>query len=64
MPQAFKNCVKNGGKVRTQSLGGGKYRPICSLNGQSYPGYIKTKGAEKENKYSKGLASHGRKSSY
>lgn len=64
MPESFERCRKAGGKIRTKDLGGGKYRPVCTLNGKSYPGYIKTKGAEKENKYTKGLASHGRKSSY
>ena len=64
MPEAFERCRKAGGKIRTMSLGKDKYRHVCSLNGKSYPGYIKTKGAPKENKYMKGLASHGRKSTY
>ena len=63
MPEAFMRCKEAGGKIRMQSLGGGKHRPICTLNGKSYPGYIMTKGKE-ENKYSKGLAAHGRKSAY
>ena len=41
MPQAFDNCVKNGGKVRTKTLSGGRYMHICFLNGKSYPGYVK-----------------------
>jgi len=42
MPQEFDNCVKNGGRVRTKGLGGGKYMHICFLNGKSYAGYVKT----------------------
>jgi hypothetical protein len=43
MPAAFEKCVKNGGKVRTKKLGGGKYMHICYLNGKSYAGEVKTK---------------------
>ena len=42
MPAAFERCVKNGGKVRTKSLGNGKYMHICFLNGKSYSGEVKT----------------------
>jgi len=38
MPQAFLNCVSQGGKVITKDLGDGKYIKICYLNGKSYPG--------------------------
>lgn len=41
MPAQFDSCVKNGGKVRTKKLSGGKYIHICYLNGKSYPGYVK-----------------------
>ena len=43
MPQAFDNCVKQGGKVRTKDLGRGKYIHICFINGKSYSGEVKTK---------------------
>lgn len=52
MPKSFDLCVKKGGKVRTKSLGGGKYIHICYHNGKSYSGEVKMK---QENKYSKGL---------
>ena len=40
MPQAFENCKKQGGKIKTVKLGGGKHRHICYLNGKAYPGYV------------------------
>ena len=43
MPQAFNECVKNGGKVRTKKLKGGKYIRICYLGGKSYAGEVKKK---------------------
>lgn len=43
MPAAFDRCVKNGGKVRTKKLSGGRYQHICFLNGKSYAGEVKTK---------------------
>jgi len=42
MPQAFDDCVKNGGKVRTKKISGGRYMHICFLNGKSYAGEVKT----------------------
>ncbi len=43
MPQIFDNCVKQGGQVRTISLGGGKYMHVCyEKSGKSYPGEVKT----------------------
>ncbi len=47
MPKEFDRCVKNGGKVRTKKLKGGKYMPICYLKGKSYAGEVHTK-KEKE----------------
>jgi putative hemolysin len=41
MPAMFDNCVKKGGKVRTKTLGKGKYMHICFLGGNSYPGEVK-----------------------
>jgi len=43
MPAAFTKCVKEGGKVRTKSLGSGKYMHICFKNGKSYAGEVKVK---------------------
>ena len=43
MPKAFTDCVKNGGKVRTKKLSGGKFVHICFLNGKSYAGEVRTK---------------------
>lgn len=48
MPQAFNECVKNGGRVRTKKLSGGRYIHICFLNGKSYAGEVRTK--EKKSK--------------
>ena len=46
MPKAFEDCVKNGGRVRTKKLSGGRYMHICFLNGKSYAGEVKTKEKE------------------
>ena len=50
MPQAFDNCIKNGGKVRRISgpnkrwgLKAGQYVNICILDGKVYRGYVHTK---------------------
>ena len=43
MPEAFENCVRKGGRIRTKKLGNGKYMHICFLNGKSYAGEVKTK---------------------
>lgn len=43
MPETFDNCVKNGGRVRTKKLSGGRYIHICFINGKSYSGHVKTK---------------------
>jgi putative hemolysin len=43
MPKAFNNCVKQGGRVRTKELGGGKYIHICFKGGKSYKGEKKKK---------------------
>ena len=49
MPKAFDTCRKSGGKIRTKKLSGGKYVHICTLNGKSFRGNVKTKGkANKE----------------
>jgi len=38
MPQAFENCIKKGGKVRTKRVNKKEYIKICFLNGKSYAG--------------------------
>jgi len=43
MPAGFDQCVKNGGRIRTKKLSGGRYQHICFLKGKSYAGYIKKK---------------------
>ena len=48
MPIAFNRCVKNGGRVRTKKLKGGKYMHICFLGGSSYAGEIKKKKSKKK----------------
>jgi len=41
MPAGFDKCVKDGGRVGTKKLKGGKYMHICFLKGKSYPGEVK-----------------------
>jgi len=43
MPEPFLKCVREGGKVRTKSLKGGKYIRICYKNGKSYSGEVREK---------------------
>ena len=52
MPEAFENCVKGGGRVRTKRLSNGRYIHICFKNGKSYAGEVKT---AQKNKYSEEL---------
>jgi len=47
MPKPFEDCVKNGGRVRTKKLSGGRYIKICYINGKSYAGEVHTKKDEK-----------------
>lgn len=47
MPEAFDKCVRDGGRVRTRKLKGGKYIHICFLKGKSYAGEVK-KSEKKE----------------
>lgn len=47
MPAGFDACRKKGGRIRTKKLGGGKYMPICYIDGKSYPGEVHTKGKAK-----------------
>jgi hypothetical protein len=43
MPADFEKCVRQGGRVRTKSMGGGKYMHICFKDGKSYAGHVKHK---------------------
>jgi hypothetical protein len=43
MPAGFDRCVKNGGRVWTETLSGGRYRHVCRIGGKTYRGHIKTK---------------------
>ncbi len=44
MPRDFERCVKEGGRVRTIKLKGGKYLHICyDKQGKSHSGEVKTK---------------------
>ena len=43
MPEEFEKCVKEGGRVRTMTLSGGRYRRICFKDGKFYADYIKKK---------------------
>jgi hypothetical protein len=42
-PQAFENCVKNGGRVRTKDVNATQYIHICFKDGKSFSGEVKTK---------------------
>ena len=44
MPKSFDDCQKNGGKIRTKKLGGGKFIHICfpKGGGPSVSGEVKT----------------------
>ena len=48
MPRGFDACRKRGGKITTKTLSGGKYVHVCSIDGKSYRGYVKTKGSSKD----------------
>lgn len=44
MPKSFEDCVKNGGKVVTKTLKGGKYVHLCKTpDGKWTRGEVKTK---------------------
>ena len=52
MPAEFDSCQKNGGRIRTKKLSGGRFMHICFLNGKSVAGEVKT--AKSTGKVSKG----------
>lgn len=43
MPKGFENCQKDGGRVRTKKLSGGRYMHICFKGAKSYAGHVKTR---------------------
>jgi hypothetical protein len=45
MPKGFEACRKQGGRIRTKQMSGGRYMHICFIGGKSYPGEVKTKKA-------------------
>ena len=54
MPADFERCVKNGGRVRTKTLSGGRYMKICFLNGKSYAGEVHKKKSRLANAIDRG----------
>jgi len=45
MPEAFDKCQKDGGRIRTITLKGGRYMRICyDTAGKSHASEVKTKG--------------------
>ena len=46
MPAGFDKCKKDGGRIRTEDAGDGKYRHVCWLEGKRYPGYEKTRQSQ------------------
>lgn len=43
MPEAFDKCARSGGRVRTESLGAGRYRHVCWKGKKRYEGHAKHK---------------------
>jgi hypothetical protein len=52
MPQQYEKCVKDGGRVITKQLAGGKYIHICYLGDKSYAGEVKEKKMSEQEKKS------------
>ena len=50
MPADFDRCVKNGGRIRTKKLSGGRHMRICFLDGKSFAGEVKKTKGESMNK--------------
>ncbi|KKN65900.1 hypothetical protein LCGC14_0477170 [marine sediment metagenome] len=47
MPQAFDNCQKAGGRIRTITLKGDRYMRICYLDGKSHASEVKESKGKK-----------------
>lgn len=43
MPESFLKCQKDGGRIRTITLKGGRFMRICYLDGKSFPSEVKEK---------------------
>lgn len=43
MPAGFDKCLKEGGKIKTRTIGKIKFQRICIIDGKSFPGEVKTK---------------------
>ena len=41
MPADFLRCVKQGGKIRTRSLKGNRFMPVCFIGGKSFAGEVR-----------------------
>ncbi len=41
MPADFDKCRKEGGRIRTITLKGGRYMRVCYLNGKSHAGEVR-----------------------
>lgn len=48
MPAAFDRAVRQGARVRTKKLSGGRYIHIAYLNGKSIAGEVHTKKGPKK----------------
>ncbi len=57
MPEAFMNCVRGGGRVRTKKLSGERFQHFCFKDGKAFAGEVKSKKKEKPsgNRFSEGL---------
>ena len=42
MPQAYLDCIKRGGRVRSKRISKTEYVPICFIDGKSFAGEKKT----------------------
>jgi hypothetical protein len=47
MPEAFLQCIRNGGRVFTVNIGKNKYRHGCEIKGKIYYGEIKKEKSKK-----------------
>jgi len=41
MPADFERCRREGGRIKTKKLSGGRYMHICFKDGKSYAGEVK-----------------------
>ena len=43
MPEPFERCRRRGGKIRTETLSGDRYRHVCYLGGKKFLGHVEKK---------------------